>query len=116
MQNQQIQEKKMILEQFYNISLQINELFQKKEINEALALIYRKDNIIKKLTPMTNIQDESLKDLQEKIKLQEKNNILLIENMKKDIEKELKKVNKSAQMSQIYNNNFSQGSIIDILE
>ena len=106
----------MLLEQLYNISLQINHLFRNNEINEALALIYRKDGIIKKLTNLKNIQSKSLEELREKINIQEKNNISLIENMKKNIEIELKKANKSAKMSQIYSNNITQGNIVDILE
>ena len=116
MPQEQIKEKRMLLEQLYNISIQIKDLFLKLEINEAVILIDRKDKIIKKLSAFKDIKDESLKDLKEKIKQQEKENIELSKSIKERLAKELKRLNKNAKMSNLYSQRELKGSIVDITE
>ena len=112
----QIEEKRMLLEQLYNLSLQIEELFSKNETDEALILINRKDLIIKSLSRLHNVKDESFQNLQDKIKQQEERNIELSKKVKEQIGKELKKLNKTAQLNNLYGVNAQKGSIVDILE
>ena len=112
----QIEEKRMLLEQRYNLSLQIEELFSKNETDEALILINRKDLIIKSLSRLHNVKDESFQNLQNKIKQQEEKNIELSKKVKEQIGKELKKLNKTAQLNNLYGVNAQKGSIVDILE
>lgn len=116
MTNSQIQEKKMLLEQFYNLSLQIGKLFSIFEINEAISLIYRKDSIIKSLSQLNDVEHESFKELKEKIKKQELANLELSKKMKTEIENELKKTNKNIYLKNIYDNKNLSGSIVDIID
>lgn len=116
MTNSKIQEKKMLLEQFYNLSLQIGHLFSILEINEALSLIYRKDNLIKALSQFNDVQHESFAELKEKIKKQELANLELSKKMKSEIEDELKKLNKNIYLKNIYDNQNLSGSIVDITD
>lgn len=116
MTQNQVEEKRMLLEQLYNISLQIEELFLKLEINDAVILIDRKDKIIKKLSMLKGVTDESFRDLKEKIKEQEEKNLKLSASIKERIGKELQKLNKNAKMSSLYGDVKPKGSIVDITE
>lgn len=116
MTNPKIQEKKMLLEQLYNLSLQIGHLFSISEINEALSLIYRKDNLIKLLSQLNTVHDESFDELKQKIKEQELANLELSKKMKSEIEDELKKLNKNIHLKNIYDNTNLSGSIVDITD
>ena len=116
MTRNQVEEKRMLLEQLYNISLQIEELFLKLEINDAVILIDRKDKIIKQHSMLKDVRDESFSELKEKIRHQEEKNLELSASIKDRIGKELQKLNKNVRMNNLYGNTKPKGSIVDITE
>ena len=112
----QKQEKKMLLEQFYNISYQIGELLPKGETDEVLQLISRKSKIINSILLLKEVKDDSFNRLIEKIKIQEEKNLEISKNIHTKISTELDKLNKNLKITNIYNNADNKGSFVDITE
>ena len=106
----------MLLEQFYNISLQIEELLIKKDINELSQLISRKDKIINSILKLKDVKDETFEGLVEKIKHQEEKNLILSKTIQNNITEELERINKNLKISNVYAKPAQKGSIVDITE
>lgn len=113
----------LVYKKYYEISLQIKELIERKLYNELAALISKKETIFQesqiyaKRIQEANEDASRLAPLCKLIHNQEKENIELLTAIKNDIKEEMCKVSKNTKLAKAYAlSERKQGSILDFRE
>ena len=111
----------LLYQKLYALSIEIKENIENKDYNNLLPLINRKDPLISNIQQLKKeLQSleipQELKELEEKINLQELENIQVLEKNKEEVKYELKKLNKDIRLVSAYSQNENISSIIDIKE
>lgn len=113
----------IVYKKYYEISLQIKELIERKLYNELAAFISKKEMIFQEAQVFVeriqkNNEDASrLAPLCQLIHNQEKENIELLSAIREDIKQEMRKINKNTKLMKAYSlSEKKQGSILDFRE
>lgn len=113
---------KLLYEKIYTISLEIRALIESGHYDDILLTASRKDKLLAQLEevknglPEENEWPSEIKEMFNKIKLQELENMEKLEAIKGDIKKELEKISKENRLTSTYSPIIQESTIVDIRE
>ena len=109
--------KKLLLEQFLELSKQITNAFNQNQIEAANDLIDKKKFIIQRLKSMKDISNDGFESIIDGIKQNELENIVIAKKIQNDLKQEYTSISQSSKVNFAYQSDRNnQGKIIDFTE
>ena len=120
----QFEQLKILYKQILATSIEIKNLIEKKNFDEALSReahktqLINKVNVVRKSFELTDFEQSTIRKIVEKFQQQELENLEILKHLKDDTALELKTLNAKTKITNKYSNDIEaqEGSILDFSE